>query len=479
MSIENEWKKAVQDNSVWSLLIKNGSDILPQEALSNDTFKKYVDIYDAYSKAKNNGDYSDFLAHGNGTQEHSLVNSIELEDALRQALRNYSNLFALQKISMLELVSDEKLRNNFTEEQILFEIKRRIPQNNATALIQAPLNISQDTQNLMKVAADLLNDQISDVKIENDKYILYYKNGETFDLSECIANANLSHVSFSDADLHKKFVDFAYREGLNHIHPDSELIRGDQKANPEYFRKLDPDNTKLSHLSDAEIAGINIYTTYSEEMNDFLEGKMQFGNIEKLKEVVLSSLFCAAGLNKTPVENYHTTYRGSSSTGASLEEKKRLAITGELYYEKGFTSTSFGTAMEDWIKSSALIFTGGILGQNISLISCYPKEKEILILPTQIQYLGSYEEEGITYFLAKSVRTISGLTPEFQGQKNVSQDKNLNETELKNESVEKSSSLIFSNLENSDPNHEPDDKTKKEFVTQQLPQDIKYPKSKR
>lgn len=494
MSIKKEWDEAVDNNTVWLFLIKHGAtaksqitnEDMPQSTLQDTKFQQYAEIYQAYIKAKSTDDASDFLAHGGGNKKYSLVNNIELENELQEQLKYYSNQLELKAVSMFRLVTDRKLRKSIPEEQIIDEIKKRISQNNTNALIAGPLNISTDTQNLMRVAADFLNDQISEVKIENNKYILYYENGNTFDLSACISNANLSHISFDEKDLHQKFVDFAYRQGstdstykdFNKIHP---YMRrgGGTSVVPEFFRTLDPDGTKLSHLSDAEIAGINIYTNeYFDAMNDFLEGKIKvsIGSVIRLKEVILSSVFCAAGLNKTPIKTYHTSYRGSSSQGDALEKKKQLAKDGAIVYEKGFTSTSSGAAMKDWVDSSALIFMDGVLGQDVSLISAQPGEREVLIIPTQIQYLGSYEEEGKTYFLVRSIRTLSGLTPEFQLQRNKQEsvqeeNKSLNQglapdktlpqkSETKTEPDKKSSQLVFSKLNNSTP--KPDDKVENE-----------------
>lgn len=455
IDINQEWNEAIQNKTVWLFLMKHGASTnsketgqdIPQHTLEDNKFQQYADIYHAYIKGEQTGNFSDFLAHGNGydTDQYSLVTGIELEDALFEQLFDSSSRVYLKDISMFRLVTDADLRTRVTEEQIINEIKNRIPQNNKNTLTAGPANISTYTQKLMEITADFLNDKILDVKIENDKYILYYENNDTVNLSECLSYANLAHIRFPDAELHKKFVDFSYRECfdkkfqlINKIHPT--LTNLGFSTKPKDFRDLDPKGTKLSHLSDAEIAGINIYTTnFFDKINDFLEGKIKIKTIIELKEVLLSSLFCASGLNKTPIETYHHSYRGSSSSSINLEKKKTLASEGGIVYEKGFTSTakSFDEKNSFWINTSALIFVDGVLGQDVSLISATPYEKEILISPTQIQYLGSYEEAGITYFLVKSIRSLSALRPEFQLQEK-------KENNITTDTKQEKASLIFS-----------------------------------
>jgi hypothetical protein len=105
--------------------------------------------------------------------------------------------------------------------------------------------------------------------------------------------------------------------------------------------------------------------------------------------------------------------KGLCVQAKEVEKRIHLAEEKKVGYEQGYLSTSSKPA-ETFIAGNPSVVTvlKGMRGRDISSLSAYPIENEVLLVPTQIQYLGRQIVQG-----PKGPMTILFGQPIIQGLK--------------------------------------------------------------
>lgn len=182
------------------------------------------------------------------------------------------------------------------------------------------------------------------------------------------------------------------------------------------FRKLDV-NGSCKNVSYAEMLAINIYTTnFYSKMNPFLRGDMtviaeaakQGKNTlnTKAQELLLSCCLAASGLNKVTETSAipKGSFRGDTRLpDFVLRERMKAASVGKVTQIGAFTSTSMEKKSAFAGKVQTKFYN--LIGKNIASISAFPKEKEFLIPPTQMQWTAVEinKKTGVIYLMGKPV----------------------------------------------------------------------------
>ena len=184
----------------------------------------------------------------------------------------------------------------------------------------------------------------------------------------------------------------------------------------------------VSSLTLAEKTAVNIYTgPFYSISNSVLRGnssKVEGFSSDEIAEIFVTSAMGCSGLAKASKSAPKYSYRIEDNFDPDLTQKRVDAVNngGNITQEMGYFSTSAGLSSEDDVREmyteslnaglvSAIELTD-LTGKYVASISQRPGECEYLIAPTQVQWVGHYQNEaGSHFFLAKPVQTPDGLTP--------------------------------------------------------------------
>lgn len=135
----------------------------------------------------------------------------------------------------------------------------------------------------------------------------------------------------------------------------------------------------LKKVSTDDLIGLREYTQNGyQKMNEGLRGSRV--ELKKMAPVIKTA---ASGLNDLPAVK-GTVYRGANMTPERLAAYK----VGEVVSERGFTSTTVNKAMvigkateQQFNKNSMFVIKSKGGGRDVSILSAYPDEKEVLFGP--------------------------------------------------------------------------------------------------
>lgn len=318
--------------------------------------------------------------------------------------------------SMDELfVSIGLASSTYPQEDVVKEIIARMDHHSPEkALARGPLNKSKYTYQLEELIGDILHEKDFQYEIntKNEHILLIPAEGKKYNVTEILRNGNLSHLEI-EKEHHEKYVEFLKNKSVDK----PEIIElGSAFPSEQDFITRDPEG-EYKDLTYGEKLAINLYTgpTYV-KMNSLLRGNPiieQGRGADSLKEQILHVGFCASGLNHVPIKQYMYAVRGESKLPEEgIQDRISAVEKGEILTESGFVSTSSSTIPLMFKGKVKLLFTGGILGQDICQLSVDPQETEVLMVPTQIQWKDYKKDGESVYFHIQPVRTISGLTVE-------------------------------------------------------------------
>lgn len=285
----------------------------------------------------------------------------------------------------LEADKESILKQAIAQEQWqdVFDIEKTFKKEDYT-ITQGPLPKSIYTVQLEKLTRDLLKTDDFKVNLENDDYIFTFKNGNEYNWTEIRNYANFQHVTLTeqDFDLFKDFVKVCNRL----YRPDLEYFKKEEYKRAlygEYYQQ----NKELPtpSINFQEMQAINVYTGgFYTEINALLRGT--FSDIDsKLKTTraaLITSVFCASGLQKIPETSIIETYRGAKygSTNEQIERVTAAAQGGTVRLE-GFVSSSIDAIESDFQIKPVFYHFKNIRGMYVAPISKLPKEREFLIPP--------------------------------------------------------------------------------------------------
>lgn len=265
-------------------------------------------------------------------------------------------------------------------------------------LVELPFKKSQETLDAEILIKGILQnfDAVTIVK-NHGKYLVYF-NGKKYDLQKIIQNVNFNQINLTSNDLK------AYENLLSNKLSNTPFLNDSSHA-PLY-----------QSLTYGEKAAINVYTGSGYmNMNDLLRGDIQAvannasaqppltqkaASSLALKETLLHVAVAVSGLNKLPdfVPNpgpdgqpRKYVYRGEYSVPSSVLEKRKKAVEegGKTLWEMGFLSTAHTQPASGFFSSYSKvgIMIRDIKGKDVSGLSMFPYEREILFPPTQMQWL--------------------------------------------------------------------------------------------
>lgn len=300
-------------------------------------------------------------------------------------------------------------------QKILDHLQRLDPQRVKQIPVLGPQQKTQETCIIEQLTKELLVDfnkyQIvkqnsSFFVIVNGTYLTYptdhARKGEPIELSELIRNSNFNHIEFSAAD-RKLFEQFF------------------TKTDATRFTFDDVACSKLSpySLSLIERHVLNLYTQSEHTISlRFIEGRLNDlseYSLDRFKVFLLLTTLQVSALNKIPdkEELLHPAffYRSESSRLPEhvLNERIRAVEKGGLVTTQGFMSTSIGWPCTKFSDRKVYTLFEISKGKSISGLSRCPEEYEVLIPPTQVQWLYHHqyfhkgEEKHV--FIARAVTT--------------------------------------------------------------------------
>ena len=314
---------------------------------------------------------------------------------------------------------------NYAPQDVVHEMIGRMAHQPDLALEHGPFIKSESTFLFEELACLILNqealtyvekkvvDPIDPTVFHVACSYIHEPTGQTYDLFKLIHGLNVGHISLPQ-EFYTKFVAYVH-ENLNEAF---NLPGSSGVPTESTFFELDPEG-EHSHLSYAEKLATVLYSgALCSEMNSLL--RYDFGSEtpgdRALKNAIVSVVLCSSGLNKIPIKRFDYVFRGESGLPKKIVENRKKAMKeGGTTWERGFVSTSYSHGESKFIGDSNVIFTGGMYGQDISKLTEYPDEHEVLLVPTQVEWKGMLtDEKGNIYFHANTVTTLSGLTPEQQ-----------------------------------------------------------------
>ncbi|HAT9729511.1 TPA: hypothetical protein JBD73_04200 [Legionella pneumophila subsp. pneumophila] len=265
----------------------------------------------------------------------------------------------------------------------------------------APVTKNTYTKQFEIIVSTLLTNKSNIVFTEkNGKYFVNIKGTET-NLDDILANMQRSQINLSTEQLNQ-YVNYVDTEATTKI----ELTSGKMSC-----KDLKKKATKLQHLHEGEIAGLNIYTQqYYQFMNGLLRGQHPYKGSdanfqENMRQVILHSAAALSGISKGQNHKLPLTFRydGNSLPKDIIEKRIQCAqskgIELEVYEDTAFVSSAFEKPVSTFNGPIRTVFYG-MQGLDIGEISRYPAEREFLIAPGKVKYLHHREENGKHYFLA-------------------------------------------------------------------------------
>jgi hypothetical protein len=386
--------------------------------------------------------------------------SVSSEDYFTSWRKGHSlNIFLPNRIKekinrdVIEEANKKTFKNNGDKEVF---IKKTMDKKFKTAITTnpvpyGPLVKNQQTYDFEFIAKSLLRGddvtfkQVTKVDEKKATQIIGVKvsvGDREFDLNDIVQKMDLRFVEF-DENSKENYINFIENNSKVNKHetdrniypkfPGSGILKEevmrlkDRKENPKHnYEGETIEAGKLNDLHYAEMAAVNIYTQdYYRHINDLLRSdwpkfsKNDSIDTKKLKEVIIHTTMAASGLNKSPDKTIDFTYRvDKAGLPDSLVKDRKKSVESNkdnpyvTFETGGFLSSSKERPAEAWVGGTKYGTTFyNVIGKNVESISYFHayKEREVLLPPTQMQWV-SYKTEGNRdYFLARPVYTPLGL----------------------------------------------------------------------
>lgn len=293
----------------------------------------------------------------------------------------------------------------YPEDEVLEEIENRMMKHQIKRYQQGPLNLMTYTKILKSLVEAILDGHVFENLGKAYDYILKdLATGQEYDVIELLKHANLSHILL-DNDYLDRYV--AFSQGVTQFKANFTELTTNNIPTMEDFAVRDPHN-KHHELHYAEKLAINVYTgsAYG-PINNLLRLAPTFDSsdqVAELKELLVHSVVCASGLNRTMEKHKKSVFRGDNNLpGELLVQRKEDAGLGNSTYMHGFISASANKLNDAWAGPVRSVFTNGVYGVDISALSYHPHEAEVLLLPTHVIWEGSMEEDDVHYFKARTI----------------------------------------------------------------------------
>jgi hypothetical protein len=295
--------------------------------------------------------------------------------------------------------------------------------NNELSLEHGPLPLNQYTIDFQSIIVQLIENPES-VEFKWDGEYKAIINGKTINLSEILLKMDARFFTIPEEVLKK-------HENAN---PDA------TKGLPDPTKTIDEKTKKPSmtpeeyqtlygKLGGVEKQAIYNYTTPKYAlMNGVLRAQTppidsEAGKIDPksenfnaaFKQTLLDSALALSGLSKIPDETIATTFRYET-----MPDDRKQKIDASIGKESGvvFESQFVSTSAEGVVaRGEQKIMFRDMIGKNVRGLTAFPHEREYLMPPTQVRFEKSQEEKDdhgktITYYIAKPVYTLSGLSNE-------------------------------------------------------------------
>lgn len=295
----------------------------------------------------------------------------------------------------------------------------------------ADKSVNESTQILQEIFNELLHADLRTVNfIVSGNIMLVEHKGKKYDLQKLLAKVDLNRVQVSERDIEAyekrfewpliEFIPFKYRPReavAKQVDPSGKI----PLEKREQFR---PD-ASLSHLSYGEMIAINVYTGGDSDgmnhlmrcnINGFFETHRYDATI-MAPHALVTSIIAIHGLNRIPDQGppkggyFFRVEQSIEEVAAKRDEA--LSVGRGMTRELGFFSTS-KEAPDSNITSKIVgpnndkklvgIVVRGGRGKNISSISQFPQEKEYLMPPSQLQWIGKKSEDNCDIYYARQVQ---------------------------------------------------------------------------
>lgn len=317
----------------------------------------------------------------------------------------------------------------------------------APLLEHGPINRSESTvkfEELIKLIISKKPFEIFEYKDEKRYEIKI--DGKIYDINQLLKYANLSQLNFSQEDF-ESYKEMLCDKPKGKINPMLDTQRYQLEGSPtqrehvEYISAtlrsaVDQANDPyLKRLEDAEMLAINIYSTnFYMVANPLMRGEVygalhqrgQLSRSDNLADVLCVCAFAQSGLSKIPdtqIKDNSVTFRGEDNLPDSVQETRDKSLNQAPIDTKGFISTAADkpalnfafSENEDVNKRIGVVIK--VYGKDVSLLSQYPNEREVLSGSSQILYESKRElnrpgEDQETIYTARKVESITGMVAE-------------------------------------------------------------------
>ena len=335
-------------------------------------------------------------------------------------------------------------------EEAVEKMKRQAPSSLERRIVLGPKQKSMETQRVHNIVSSMLLDLNSVTfsrHIAEDQtgskvtYMVTLRTGEQYDLEELLRKVDFSHIQLTteEFDAYAKLFSstFVNRPKKPEEMPSTRTLPTDEYFNDGFDRDLtlSPEERKsLKALSLPQKFAINVYTGIVHEwinslmrvQLDFLEDLNEDGVNGLLKEALLHTVAAHSALSELP--NYtapteasggHFLYRGEQAMPDDvIKERVLLAKEHGISREMGFVSLSHTKPEPIFFENGGVIIDlEGIVAKNLSALTQFPGEREVTMLPTEIQWEVSAEVmvekktgemKRVTLLYGKPVRLIEG-----------------------------------------------------------------------
>tara|TARA_R110002110_G_scaffold33533_2_gene114887 strand:- start:2078 stop:3262 length:1185 start_codon:yes stop_codon:yes gene_type:complete len=275
-------------------------------------------------------------------------------------------------------------------------------------LMNGPLNKSIHTQKYeLFIKCALHAENKINYTLENNiqgKENLYATVGNIkINISELTQKANLNHITLDAHDAEKFTAKYAHNDFGYYGY------RYNSNTDPKYSAINEAERTAIQNYTGSEYASINsfLYGKTGRIHPDFYNDN---GINNSANKLLLNTAFLSSGLNKIMPEVDYSgqTFRGESSTSFEEIEHRMALINSDFPVSENlaFISTSFDSYIGDAFSNGSLITFDGAYGKDISGLSHFESECELLVLPNQLLWEHCEYKEGTYYFKASVVAPL-------------------------------------------------------------------------
>ncbi|MDI1352160.1 MAG: hypothetical protein PSV35_05225 [bacterium] len=257
-------------------------------------------------------------------------------------------------------------------------------------------------------------------ELGSDGQMIHIEGGESYNITQIMTHADLSHLNFTKADL----IEYeTYCHKTSEVKPEV-TDEHDQPIYPsnEFFQHADK-TALFSQMSYAEKLAINIYTTnYYNQLNPFMRGAFTFNDktIGNQRDVIIHAAILGKALGNKNNSALDSSFRYEGVYDEALLSKRiSISQNGGAEIIKGFISTAKRPAAT--FKNIVAITYTQLKGIYVAPLSRFPHEREFLIPPTQITYSGYIKDGDTHYFCARPIIDLALIQEEAKTLANINQ----------------------------------------------------------